>query len=141
MIYECPKCGKYGLEWDGRAKAMICHFSKCQLVIHMPNQKEVPSHEEILDIVENERSHIEKERDSIRLQDVDFMESVSKISRVLKELDPNDPLDWDEYKEGLYEWIERVFKELDIERKRDGMSLYSVVSDFKDYLVQNRSKI
>ncbi len=30
---ECPKCGRLGLDWDGRAGVFMCVFNNCQHVV------------------------------------------------------------------------------------------------------------
>lgn len=30
---KCPKCGRYGIEWDARAKIYMCYFKDCNYVI------------------------------------------------------------------------------------------------------------
>ena len=54
-MYQCPKCNRYGMEWDGRAKALLCYYSNCNYVIRMKNQKKVPSTEVVLDVINKER--------------------------------------------------------------------------------------
>ena len=55
MIYECPRCKRYGMEWDGRGKILMCHFSSCNHVIRIPDQKSVPNHEKILRATKKEK--------------------------------------------------------------------------------------
>jgi len=47
MLYKCPKCGRFGMEWDGRAKVLICYYNTCKHVIRIRNQKAIPTHEQI----------------------------------------------------------------------------------------------
>ena len=54
-MYQCPKRNRYGMEWDGRAKVLLCYYSNCNHVIRMKNQKKVPSVEVVLDIINKER--------------------------------------------------------------------------------------
>ncbi len=58
MTYKCPKCGRYGMEWDGRAKAIMCYFSNCNHVIPLKGYKRaVPTKEQIEQAIrENEVS-------------------------------------------------------------------------------------
>lgn len=51
MLYECPKCCRIGMEWDGRAKVLICHFNTCNHVIRIRNQKAIPTHEQIISVI------------------------------------------------------------------------------------------
>lgn len=53
MTYKCPKCGRYGMEWDGRAKILLCYYTNCNHVIRMGCKKE-PSKEEIMQAIEQE---------------------------------------------------------------------------------------
>lgn len=48
MTYQCPKCRRYGMEWDGRAKVLLCYYNTCNHVIRIKNQKNVPNSEVIL---------------------------------------------------------------------------------------------
>ena len=32
MDFKCPKCERYGFDWDGRAKVMRCLYNNCQFV-------------------------------------------------------------------------------------------------------------
>ncbi len=47
MAYKCPKCNNYGIEWDARAKILLCYYDKCNHVIRIPGQKEVPTENQI----------------------------------------------------------------------------------------------
>lgn len=54
MTYCCPKCGRYGMEWDGRAKVLMCHYNTCRHVIRMVNQKSIPSPKRISTAISKE---------------------------------------------------------------------------------------
>ena len=56
MNYQCPKCGRYGMEWDGRAKVLVCYFRNCNYVIRIENQKTVPDSETILKAIKDEET-------------------------------------------------------------------------------------
>lgn len=47
MTYICPKCNRYGMEWDGRGKVLICLYNTCNHAIRIANQKSIPSNEQI----------------------------------------------------------------------------------------------
>lgn len=47
MTYRCPQCGRYGMEWDGRAKVLTCYYNTCRHVVRMGPQESIPSHERI----------------------------------------------------------------------------------------------
>jgi len=47
MAYRCPKCERYGMEWDARAKVLTCYYDTCRHVIRMGPQKSIPSPEKI----------------------------------------------------------------------------------------------
>lgn len=47
-MYLCPNCGRYGIEWDGRARILICCYNSCNQVIRLENQKEAPSEVQIV---------------------------------------------------------------------------------------------
>ena len=54
MTYQCPKCDRYGMEWDGRAKIILCYYNTCNHVIRMENQKNTPSPEAILKVIQKD---------------------------------------------------------------------------------------
>lgn len=47
MAYRCPKCERYGMEWDARAKVLTCCYNTCRHVVRMGSQKSTPSPERI----------------------------------------------------------------------------------------------
>lgn len=51
MTYQCPKCDRYGMEWDGRAKVLLCYYNTCNHVIRIEKQKDVPKPETILEAI------------------------------------------------------------------------------------------
>lgn len=55
MTFECPKCGRYGMEWDGRAKVLMCSYSTCRCVIRMPGQVATPSEAQVLEAIRRDR--------------------------------------------------------------------------------------
>ena len=57
MTYKCPKCKRFGMEWDGRAKVLICLYHSCKHVIHLNNQKGIPTPEEVKDILKKEGNY------------------------------------------------------------------------------------
>lgn len=59
MTYYCPKCNRYGMVWDGRARALMCYYNSCNHVIHIENQKSVPSPEKISEAIEKEAARIQ----------------------------------------------------------------------------------
>jgi hypothetical protein len=61
MTYQCSSCGRYGMEWDGRAKILICCYNECNHVIRIENQKDIPSDEKILEAIRNDDTVIEDE--------------------------------------------------------------------------------
>ncbi len=50
-MYKCPKCGRFGMEWDGRAKVLMCYYNTCNHVIRFDNQKSIPEPEKIEDAI------------------------------------------------------------------------------------------
>jgi hypothetical protein len=43
MIYACPKCGKWAMAWDGRAKVFVCHYVEtCGHVVRAPGWRTEP---------------------------------------------------------------------------------------------------
>jgi hypothetical protein len=56
MRYKCPKCKRFGIEWDGRAKILICYYNTCNHVIRLENQKSIPTPEKISEAIKKELS-------------------------------------------------------------------------------------
>lgn len=56
MTYKCPKCGRYGMEWDARTKVILCYYVSCNYVIRIRNQKERPSEEILLAAIQGDES-------------------------------------------------------------------------------------
>jgi len=42
-VFECPKCGRAGMRWCGRAKILTCHYLNCRHVVRIPGQVQIPS--------------------------------------------------------------------------------------------------
>jgi len=59
MTYECPKCNRYGMEWDGRAKLLICCYNTCNHVIRIQNQRSIPSDEIVSEAIEKDSEEIQ----------------------------------------------------------------------------------
>ena len=59
MTYECPKCNRYGMEWDGRAKVLVCYYNTCNHIIRIQNQKSIPSTEIISEAIEKDSEEIQ----------------------------------------------------------------------------------
>jgi bacterioferritin-associated ferredoxin len=55
MDYECPKCKKWGMEWDGRAKVLSCPYYDCKHMIKLDgyDHRGIPSKEEIQIAIDN----------------------------------------------------------------------------------------
>ena len=49
MVYECPKCGKYGIAWDARGKVLMCYYIGCNYVVRMPGHdpRKIPTDDEV----------------------------------------------------------------------------------------------
>lgn len=58
--YQCPKCDRYGMEWDGRAKILMCYYNTCSHVIRIKNQKSTPVPEKILEVIDKEKKRRRK---------------------------------------------------------------------------------
>jgi len=39
------------MEWDGRAKVLMCYYNTCSHVIRIKNQKDIPSPEKISEVI------------------------------------------------------------------------------------------
>jgi len=52
MTFVCPKCNRYGMEWDGRAKVLVCYYNTCNHVVRIENQKAVPSTDQIMHAIQ-----------------------------------------------------------------------------------------
>lgn len=59
MTYKCPKCGRLGMEWDGRAKVIMCYYNSCNHVIKMENHKDIPSENEIVRAIEHDLEQLQ----------------------------------------------------------------------------------
>ena len=57
--YQCPKCDRYGMDWDGRAKVLMCYYTTCSYVIRMQGYNGIPAPEDIDEAIGEERSRIE----------------------------------------------------------------------------------
>ncbi len=55
-IYNCPKCRRFGMAWDGRAKILMCYYKNCSHGIRIENQREVPSIEVIRAAIDADKS-------------------------------------------------------------------------------------
>lgn len=60
-MYECPKCRRYGIEWDGRAKVLVCRYNTCNHVIRIQDQKDIPSPDVISAAIEKDSQHVQNE--------------------------------------------------------------------------------
>ncbi|OHB53588.1 MAG: hypothetical protein A2Y07_04525 [Planctomycetes bacterium GWF2_50_10] len=49
MSFVCPKCGRFGMEWDSRAKALICNYNTCNhvIIVDFCNESRNPDLKEI----------------------------------------------------------------------------------------------
>lgn len=56
MAYECPKCHRYGMAWDGRAKVLMCHYNTCSHVIRLSVHKQIPTPQEITAAIKRDTS-------------------------------------------------------------------------------------
>lgn len=61
MTYECPKCKRLGMEWDGRAKVIMCYFNTCNHVIRMlrADYRGVPTEKQIQQAIVREGLKVE----------------------------------------------------------------------------------
>ncbi len=46
------------MEWDGRAKVLVCYFRNCNHVIRIENQKTVSDSETILKAIKDEKTKL-----------------------------------------------------------------------------------
>lgn len=53
-FHPCPKCGKYELSWDGRAKAIICLYHKCRHVIKDVIYDKIPTEAEMTEAIKRD---------------------------------------------------------------------------------------
>ena len=63
MTFICPKCKRYGMEWDGRAKVLICYYNTCNHVIRINPKKPIPSDLQIIQAIKKEMSHLDEIRE------------------------------------------------------------------------------
>ncbi len=52
-LYYCPKCHKHYMQWDGRAKVLMCYRASCVYIIRIPDHFDTPTNEEILKAIED----------------------------------------------------------------------------------------
>ena len=62
MTFVCPKCNRYGMEWGGRAKVLMCYYNTCNHVIRIDNQNSIPSNDRIEQAIEEENQTLELEQ-------------------------------------------------------------------------------
>lgn len=60
-MHECPKCSRYGMEWDGRAKVLVCRYNTCNHVIRIQGQKDIPSPDVISAAIEKDSQRVQNE--------------------------------------------------------------------------------
>jgi len=59
MRYRCPKCNRYGMQWDARAKVLVCYYSTCNYVIRMNNHQDIPRTKQIISAIKKEAKEIQ----------------------------------------------------------------------------------
>lgn len=64
MTFVCPKCKRYGMEWDGRAKILICYYNTCNHVIRINPKKPIPSNDQISRAIHEEEAHLNEVEES-----------------------------------------------------------------------------
>jgi hypothetical protein len=47
------------MEWDGRAKVLICYYNTCNHVIRINPQKPIPSDDQINQAIQEEEAHLD----------------------------------------------------------------------------------
>lgn len=57
MEFECPKCNRWGMEWDGRAKIIICPYYSCKHTIKLEGFEHhgIPTGKEIMSAIEDDK--------------------------------------------------------------------------------------
>ena len=57
MEFECPKCNRYGMEWDGRAKVLRCPYYSCTHTIKIEGYDHhgIPPKDEIRSVIEDDK--------------------------------------------------------------------------------------
>lgn len=51
------------MEWDGRAKVLLCYYSTCNHVVRLNPQKPIPSEDHIIRAIHAEETHLDKVRE------------------------------------------------------------------------------
>ncbi len=51
MGYKCPLCGRFGVEWDARAKVLNCLYTNCTYLNTLIKQKEYPTPKQIMRVL------------------------------------------------------------------------------------------
>lgn len=53
-VFVCPKCNRYGMAWDGRAKVLLCYYGSCNHVIrNVERAGGIPTEQEIERAIKN----------------------------------------------------------------------------------------
>jgi hypothetical protein len=52
MTFICPKCGRYGMEWEARAKILICCYWDCNHIIRGGPRFGIPSNELLTKVIQ-----------------------------------------------------------------------------------------
>jgi hypothetical protein len=52
MAYHCPKCDRYGRQWDTEARALTCCYNPCRTVIHIADHRSMPNLERLAPVAE-----------------------------------------------------------------------------------------
>jgi hypothetical protein len=51
MVFLCPKCNRYSLEWNGRIKGLVCAYLDCGNIVPVVTPNVVPTPQEIKKIL------------------------------------------------------------------------------------------
>ena len=59
MDYECSKCSRWGMVWDGRAKVISCLYHKCRHVIKLSSFEHhgIPMHCQVQAAIDKDREN------------------------------------------------------------------------------------
>ena len=59
MRYRCPRCNRYGMQWDARAKVLICYYNTCNYVIRINNANITPTPEQISGAIRQDNEQVQ----------------------------------------------------------------------------------
>jgi len=59
MRYRCPQCNQYGMQWDARAKVLMCYYNACKYIIRIGIRQEIPTPREISTAIKKDAEQVQ----------------------------------------------------------------------------------